>query len=100
MKEIKKITKNTKEECLQFELDIANKRIADLEEKLHMVLQENSYMCSVVYHMPDPQTLLDKIDSYKKEMRKWYEQLGVSGENTKEQVRKSIQKILIKERAL
>ena len=100
MREIKKITKNTKEECLQFELDIANKRIAELEEKLHMVLEENSYMCSVVYHMPDPHALLEKIDFFKKEMRKWYEQLNVSGDNTKEQVRRSIQKILIKERVL
>lgn len=100
MREIKKITKNTKEECLQFELDIANKRIAELEEKLHMVLEENSYMCSVVYQMPDPHFLLEKIDFFKKEMRKWYEQLNVSGDNAKEQVRRSIQKILIKERAL
>ena len=42
-----------------------NKRIAELEEKLHMVLEDNAVMSSVVYHMPDPHALLEKIDFFK-----------------------------------
>ena len=97
MREIKKIDKNSREECLEFELKIAKARIEELETKLHIVLEDSRAMYNVVYHMPDPHKLLEIISQHQEEMKKWYEQLGFSGINSKERVRNNIKSLLKKE---
>lgn len=97
MREIKKIDKNSREECLKFELQIAKERIEELETKLHIVLEDNKSMYNTVYHMPDPHKLLEIIGNHQIQMKTWYDLLSCSGINSKERVRNNIKRLLKKE---
>lgn len=61
-KKIITIQKNSKEECLKFELKIEKQKNKELQEQVSMLLHECNSMLTTVQHMPD---LEEVIKCYK-----------------------------------